>query len=483
MSDAPQRATVCSRSPFPDLTGASERALAGYADLLRAVLPMKAAHRRKLPDNIQELSTFLVEDRAEVLGRDYLHAPAALGAYLWYFLPWNLLRMTRLLGGLNLDPPEGGTVVDLGAGPLTLVQALALARPDLLARELHFHCLDTTPRPMREGRKLFHGLVDILKDTLDAGHSRWKIHLVHAPWQVGIKSVPQADLLTAGNFLNELPWNRRDPLSEQVAGFFQTVAGHVRPDGQCLFVEPGNRFGGKLVSLVREEAVAGGWKILGPCTHHHACPMLEHRETSWCHFTLSVRGCPPWLRELSREADLPKRDISLSYVHLAGPGSPDRFLDRKAEQSPERNAPAKQMREEPLPEGWARIVSGEFSVPDRMRESRETMVGRYGCAAQGKLLILSPSGQSATRSGDCVRFRLADPLRRDSKTRALVAELLPAMDGPKKKAASPTMRPGQSGQSATNSPPARGHRDDRKPGTNPKATSTGHNRRPKRSQS
>ena len=417
MSEAPSRPAGTSSAPFPDLSVAAQRALTDYADLLREVMPMKAAHRRRLADNIQELSSFLIEDRAEFLGRDYLHAPAALGAYLWYFLPWNLLRLSRLLGGLNLDLPDGATIVDLGSGPLTVVQALALARPDLLTRELHFHCLDATPKPMREGRKLYQGLVNSLENTLAQGQSRWKIHLVHAPWHVGLKDLPRADLLTAANFLNELPWHRRDPLGEQVTDFFRTVAAHQRHGGRCLFVEPGNRLGGKLVSLVRESAVAESWNVLGPCTHHQACPMLEYRETSWCHFTLSTRGCPPWLAELSREAELAKRDVSLSYAYFAGPDLADPGRE-KLDVAQDREAHDRKA--QVAGKESARIISSEFSVPTR---DRGQMIGRYGCAAQGKLLILSVPGEPGTRSGDLVPVHLAEPPWRDPKSRAVVAEL------------------------------------------------------------
>lgn len=357
---------------------------------------MKAAHRRDLADNIQELSTFLTTERKEFLGRDYLHAPQALGAYLWYFLPWNMLRLVRLLGGLAFDPPEGAVVVDLGAGPLTLIQALALARPDLLARELHIYCLDSTPKPMREGRKLYFALLNLLDVK-----SSWKIHLVHAPWQVGLRHAPQADVLTATNFLNELPWHRRAPLSEQVGDFFGALAVHVRANGQCLFVEPGNRLGGKLASMLREGAVGQGWNVLAPCTHVQPCPMLGNpRETSWCHFAISTQGCPGWLADLSREAELGKWDLSLSFVHLAGPQG------ARPQESGEK----------------ARIISGEFALPD-VQGVRQT--GRYVCCARGKLLLVSRQGEPGTSSGDVALLELPQDLRRDAKSQALMARLHP----------------------------------------------------------
>lgn len=386
---------------FPELSAAARAALNGYAHVLARVLPMKAVHRRRLPENIQALSTFLTTERHELSGRDYLHEPQALGAYLWYFLPWNMLRLARLAGGLSLgtvlDRPGGAVIVDLGAGPLTLVQALALARPDLLDRELHIYCVDSTPKPMREGRKLYFGLLDLLETP-----ARWKTHLVHASWQAGLRQAPQADILTAANFMNELPWHRRDPLREQVGDFFSAVAGHVRADGQCLFMEPGNRLGGKLIGMLRDAAVAGGWNALAPCTHARPCPMLDNpRETAWCHFSLSTRGSPDWLTALSRDAELGKRDLSLSFVHLAGPRGV------RPASGPEQ----------------ARIISNEFSLPSgRGLDQR----GRYACSRHGKVLLVSEQNEAGTGPGDLVSLVMERKPRRDAKTGTLIAGLHPA---------------------------------------------------------
>jgi len=396
---SPEVSKALFRPSFPELSAAACEAMRAYARLLAEVMPMKAAHRRRLPDNIQELSTFLTTERKELLGRDYLHAPQALGAYLWYFLPWNMLRLIRLLGGLDFAPREGAVIVDMGAGPLTLVQSLALARPDLLGRELHFYCLDSTPKPMREGRKLYFGLLDLLGEK-----SNWKTHLIHAPWQAGLRDAPSADVLTATNFMNELPWHRRDPLSEQVGDFFAHVAGHVRSDGQCLFVEPGNRLGGKLVSMLRESAVAQGWNVLAPCTHAKPCPMLGNpRETSWCHFSVSVLGCPDWLAALSREAELAKRDLSLSFAHLVGSSPPAKQAGKR---SGER----------------VRIISGEFALPDARGGAR---TGRYACSARGKVLLVSEPGEAGTSSGDVVDLKLDEQIGRDAKTQTPMVGLHP----------------------------------------------------------
>jgi len=279
-----------------------------------------------------------------------------------------------------------------------------LAKPELLRRELHIHCLDTTPKPMRLGRQLLHGLCAQLGQPAP---SRWKIHLEHAPWVVGLGKLPKAHLLTAANFLNELPWHRRDPLGEQVGDFFQNIRGHLHAKGHILFVEPGNRFGAKLISQLRENVLASGWNILAPCTHAQPCPMLDHRETSWCHFTLSTQGCPGWLTNISREAQLGKRDMSLSFLHAAAPSEPAGASS------------GEQAKSEP-----ARIISSEFVVPD---PGGGRKLGRYACTARGKLLLVSATHDAvdavATDSGDLVIAQVADPPRRDAKSRALLGRI------------------------------------------------------------
>ena len=109
----------------------SAELLDGLAALPRALsraFPLKAKHRAALPGGIRKLSDFLTVDR-ENLPRDYMTRPEYLAAYLHYFLPWNIYRQGRLLTGLDLALKPGARVVDLGAGPLTFLLALWLARP------------------------------------------------------------------------------------------------------------------------------------------------------------------------------------------------------------------------------------------------------------------------------------------------------------------------------------------------------------------
>jgi hypothetical protein len=109
--------------------------LAALPKALSKAFPLKTKHRAVLPGGISKLSDYLTIDR-EHLPRDYMSRPEFLAAYLHYFLPWNIYRQGRLLMGLDLALKPGARVVDLGAGPLTFLHALWLARPGLREQEL-----------------------------------------------------------------------------------------------------------------------------------------------------------------------------------------------------------------------------------------------------------------------------------------------------------------------------------------------------------
>lgn len=120
---------------FPPLSAAAREALERLPEALAKVRPLSAAHRRSLPEDVADLSRLLTTERG-ALNRPYWSSPAFVSAYLYYFLPWNLLRLTRLLSGLPLPDPGAAVVpeseallLDAGSGPLTLPLALWLARP------------------------------------------------------------------------------------------------------------------------------------------------------------------------------------------------------------------------------------------------------------------------------------------------------------------------------------------------------------------
>ena len=91
--------------------------------LIDKVFPLPERFRVGLPRDVAELSRLLTSGRPE-RGASYLGKPALLSAYLRYFLPWNIYRLSRLFTSLPLELKPHDAVNDLGAGPLTLAAAL-----------------------------------------------------------------------------------------------------------------------------------------------------------------------------------------------------------------------------------------------------------------------------------------------------------------------------------------------------------------------
>lgn len=149
---------------FPPLDADARTALERLPEALHKVWPLNAAHRRSLPEDVAALSRLLTTERRD-LRHPYWSSPAFVSAYLYYFLPWNLLRLARLLAALPLpDPralaPAGGEalLLDAGSGPLSLPLALWLARPEWREAPVRVLALDSAARPPELGKALFAAL-------------------------------------------------------------------------------------------------------------------------------------------------------------------------------------------------------------------------------------------------------------------------------------------------------------------------------------
>jgi len=168
-------------------------------------------------------------------------------------------------------------------------------------------------------------------------------------------------------------------------------------DGRLLFVEPGTRLGGRCISLTRGLALQRCFLPISPCPHDQACPMLDARSTSWCHFSFFPNACsgvPVWLEKLSKAAVLRKRSIALSFLLLA----------RRGEIS---EAPGE----------YGRILSDRILLPGRDP-------GRYACTARGLALVSRAADMNA---GDIVELAWPEKAERDAKSGAwLVDRAVPA---------------------------------------------------------
>ncbi|WP_291440590.1 small ribosomal subunit Rsm22 family protein [Desulfovibrio sp.] len=202
---------------FPRLTEEARHILEQLPQALSRVWPLSKAHRRTLPDDVAHLSRLLTTERA-ALDRPYWSSPAFVSAYLYYFLPWNLVRLTRLLSAIPLpDPhlaaPQDGKalLLDVGSGPLTLPLALWLARPQWRQAPIQVLALDNSSQPLELGRALLEELAGL------TFHEPWAVQVARgqmehaarhaAPLLAGGQTRPW--LVSAANVLNELRFGKR----------------------------------------------------------------------------------------------------------------------------------------------------------------------------------------------------------------------------------------------------------------------------------
>lgn len=380
---------------FTALSPEYRQRLESLPTALDTVAPLRTAHRRDLPMAIRDLSQMLTSERG-ALSDPYWAAPRLLSAYLRYFMPWNLVRLGRLLPSLELVDREAllerPLILDLGSGPLTLPLALWLARPDLRGLPLTFLCADIAPHPLEVGRDLLQ--------VIAGEESPWALRTLRAPMEAALKEARgDAALILAGNVLNELKSRRDEPLEYRMEELAEMAGSALAHGGRILVIEPGTRLGARYVTLFRRAAMEVGLAPLAPCPHHDQCPLLETGGPGgWCHFTFPIQGAPAWLEELSRRAKLEKGTASLSFVLL---GEADKV------------AP---------PRDTIRIISDAFPLPGRREPAR------YACSERG-LALLHDARQ--VHSGTAIEITWPEVERRDRKSGALELEWTPPGREPK----------------------------------------------------
>jgi hypothetical protein len=336
--------------------------------LLRVIeetFPVPGRFRSALPGDVAELSRLLTSARPDREG-GYLGRPNLLSAYLRYFLPWNVFRLSRLFAlvcgeggsargagtakgagsgsgsgsangaGVFLNLRGGDAVTDLGSGPLTLPVALWLFRPELRKLNLEFRCVDHTGSVLEAGKKLFGAL-----ERAEGETGSWKIRTIRASLDLPVRG-GKAALVTAINVFNEV-YQRDSPAraSEKALGILDRSG-----EGSILVMEPGVPKSGAFIAALRNGLLERGKRIAAPCTHETPCPLPGGgRGAKWCHFAFDASEAPAKLHRLSAAAGIPKERAVFSFL-LAG-------------------------KEAPESRAGIRVVSDAFPVPGGW--------GRYGC--------------------------------------------------------------------------------------------------------
>jgi hypothetical protein len=322
-----------------------------------------------------------------------MNQTTTLSAYVYYFLWWNLIRLTKLFSNLPEDYfsfDKNKTCLDLGSGPLTIPIALFLARPELRKVPLTWYCLDISQTALSYGENIFLTVAAALKCEA------WKI--IRVKGELGSEIKEKAALITCGNMFNELneePNTPPDYLAKKYSEKILSYSDTKYQKAKILIIEPGVPKSARLISLMRDAFLRKSFKIVSPCTHNNSCPMDGKKGGKWCNYCFNTDDAPGELRKLSEKAYLPKERAVLSFIAL-----------EKTSEEIQSNTESKFL--------TFRINSDPIHLP-------YNKIGYYACSEIGLLLIIS---QAQFYSGECLKIKKPDfPLKTDEKSGALIIEL------------------------------------------------------------
>ncbi len=203
-------------------------------------------------------------------------------AQIFYYLPLNVLRAQCALQRLRFSGLAGNfaRVIDIGSGLGTMFWAME----DSLG-----------PAGFDQKRLYFTEVAEPAKRVLQGFFPQSQ------EWQtkdsVGLaQSVNDSDLVCFSY-----------SLTEEILG-----SERLTDLPQFLVIEPSTQDDGRKLMTWRNEALARGLHLRGPCTHRETCPLLISAK-DWCHDRLHFVK-PEWLSEV--EKHLPFRNDTLTFSYL-----------------------------------------------------------------------------------------------------------------------------------------------------------------------
>ncbi len=381
--------------------------LNSFDEIIQSVRPLNSRQLQQLPEHIRELSHQLTDDRASRrLG--YMNDNIQLSSYVRYYTWWNLVRLTRLFANLpdSVFPVADSTCLDLGSGPLTVVTALWLARPELRKLRLTWYCLDVSANSMALGEDIYLSIAAKAK-AADETIQPWQIIRVKGPFGTPIKE--KAGFLTCANMFNELDQASDMPPEFQTKKYYEQLTRYTEKDAGIILVEPGVPKAARTLSLLRSRYIKDGRTIAAPCPHAQECPMSGFKaytgsKNKWCNFAFSTEDAPRKLQKLSDMAKLPKERATLSFMAVDATTSAVVSTGTTA----------------------IRITSDKLRLPNYM-------CGYYGCSQYGLVLVTLPDENNTRlpkppfrpQSGDLisVKTKRPDSLPKDEKSGALIVKI------------------------------------------------------------
>lgn len=250
-----------------------------------------------LPALKQAAKTLSERYRAERRdGRLHMGEDMAVKAYLATRLPATYAAVRASLKALADARPDfqPRTLLDIGAGPGTMLWATTDAWPELEQAVL----VEASAAVRKVGQSLAAGKI--------AARTDW----VAGDATIDLDDIKPAHLVSVAYVLDEVA---PASLPTLVGRLWQLTADTL------LIVEPGTPAGWQRVLAARQQLIEAGAHILAPCPHAAPCPLAP---PDWCHF--SRRVARSRLHRLAKEADVPWEDEKFIYLAASRQPAPAR---------------------------------------------------------------------------------------------------------------------------------------------------------------
>lgn len=378
--------------------------LENFDTIIQNVRPLNSKQMQQLPNNIRDLSHQMTDHRSDRrLG--YMNENTQLSAYVRYFTWWNLVRLSRLFSNLpeQAFPQEDSICLDLGTGPLTVVTALWLSRPELRKLNLTWYCLDVSQKTMALGEDVY------LSVAAKIPGNTWKIIRVNGSFGESIKQ--KASFITCANMFNELDQNSEMPPEFQTKKYFTQLLHYAEPKTKFLLIEPGVPKSARTLSLLRDRFIKEDYTVLAPCPHFDQCPMNGFKaytgsSNKWCNLAFNTETAPKKLQQLSEKAKLPKERAVLSFISVV-PASNQKapFAETNTTTT---STHSSQTTETSIQNISARIISDPFRLP-------AYRTGFYACTQLGLTLITVPQAQTPDQQSPQTQKTTQNPTQKPTE--------------------------------------------------------------------
>ncbi len=386
------------------LTKESRNVLENFDTIVQGIRPLNSRQFQQLPKDIRALSHQLTDER-EDRRVGYMNANEELSAYVRYFTWWNLVRLTRVFSNLPdgaFSLKDGDYCLDIGSGPLTVVTALWLSRPELREKQLTWYCLDYSSSSMALGEDIYLSVAARTPGKTNQ-NAHWNIVRVKGGNGTSIKN--RAAFISCANMYNELAQNSSETPEDIADLQIRQLFSYSTENPTVFIAEPGMPVSARFVSLMRDRFIQKKFQIVSPCPHHEECSMsgLHARyggSAKWCNFDFTTEEAPQRLLKLSKDAGLPKERAVISFV----------FAKKIKDADNKYTADEKQT-----------ALNGEFTLriaSDAIRIPKG--FGYYACTPKGLALVVNGSGKKI-ESGDKIRLSLQknmESLGKDKKSGA-----------------------------------------------------------------